>query len=96
MNSEKNLESLKIEIKQLIIESLNLTNVKVSDIDDNAFLFEPSNVLELDSVDALELVMALQRKYNVRLDDQNTSRNVLQSINTIAEFVYKETSGLSK
>ena len=81
---------LKTEIKKLIIDSLNIPDVQPESIEDDASLFEPNNMLELDSVDALEIVMALQRKYGVKMDDQNTSRYILTSVNTIAEFVARE------
>ena len=80
---------LKNEIKAMIVSTLNLSDVKPEDIREDASLFEGGNTLELDSVDALEIVMALQRKYGVKLDDQNTSRYVLRSVDTISEFVAK-------
>jgi acyl carrier protein len=82
---------LKHEIKELIIESLKLPDVKPEDIDDSASLFEGENSLQIDSVDALEIVMALQRKYKVHIDDKNPGRFVIRSVDTIAEFVAKET-----
>jgi acyl carrier protein len=80
---------LKEEIKVLIIESLNIPDVDPRDIEDDASLFEDEN-LGLDSIDGLEIVMALQEKYGVRIDDQNQARFILKSINTIAEFIAKE------
>jgi acyl carrier protein len=77
---------LKQEVKQLIIDSLEIPDVTPEQIDDTAPIMM-DNLLALDSVDALELVVALQRKYGVRIDDQNLARNVLHSIDTIAEFV---------
>ena len=77
---------LKQEIKQLIMDGLSITDVSPDEIDDAAPIMA-NNVLELDSVDALEMVVTLQRKYGVRIDDQNLARNVLYSINTMAEFV---------
>jgi acyl carrier protein len=82
---------LKHEIKELIIESLKLPDVKPEDIDDSASLFEGESSLQIDSVDALEIVMALQRKYKVHIDDKNPGRFVIRSVDTIAEFVAKET-----
>ncbi len=82
---------LKHEIKELIIESLKLPDVKPEDIDDSASLFEGENSLQIDSVDALEIVMALQRKYKVHIDDKNPGRFVIRSVDTITEFVAKET-----
>lgn len=81
---------LKLEIKKLIIESLKIPDVNPEDIEDSASLFEEDNVLQIDSVDALEIVMALQRKYGVHIDDQNLGRFIIKSVDTIAEFVAKE------
>jgi acyl carrier protein len=81
-------QELKNEIKQLIIESLKIPDVKPEQIIDSASLFEEGNALQLDSIDALEIVMALQRKYNVHFDDQNVSRFIIKSIDSIAEFVH--------
>jgi acyl carrier protein len=84
-------KELKEEIKVLILESLNIPDVNPEDIADDASLFEDEN-LGLDSIDGLEIVMALQEKYGVRIDDQNQARFILKSINTIAEFIAKELS----
>ena len=77
---------LKDEIKETIVSSLSISDVDPNKIDDALPLMENS-LLDLDSVDILEMVVALQRKYDVRIDDQNLARTVLQSIDTIAEFV---------
>ena len=79
---------LKYEIKKMIVDALNIPDVNPEDVDESIPIFE-NPVLNLDSVDALELVVALQRNYGVRIDDQNLARNVLQTIETIAEFVEK-------
>jgi len=81
---------LKNEIKTLIINTLGFRNITPSDVDDEKPLFGGENSLTLDSVDALEIVMALQRQYNVRIADQNLARNIIRSINSIAEFIYSE------
>ena len=83
-------KKLKQEIKELIIESLKIPDVKPDEIQDSASLFEEHNALQIDSVDALEIVMALQRKYGVHIDDQNLGRFIIKSVDTIAEFVAKE------
>ena len=84
------IPGLKDEIKALIIEALNIQHVKPEDINTNNPLFARDNILGLDSIDAIEIVMAVQRKYNVRIADQNLARTVLESIDTIAEFVARE------
>ena len=71
---------LKTEIKELIIETLNIKNVKPEDIDNATPLFAKENVLGLDSIDGIELIMAVQKKYNVIKGD---------SFNTIVKKNYK-------
>lgn len=83
-------QELKLEIKKLIIEALNLEEVTPDDIEDDTSLFEEDNTLQIDSVDALEIVMALQKKYKVHIDDQNLGRFIIKSVNTMAEFIAKE------
>ena len=80
---------LKREIKILVIETLKIPDVSPEDIQDDVSLFEEDGPLQLDSVDALEIVMALQRKYGVHIDDQNLGRFIIKSVNTIAEFIAK-------
>lgn len=83
-------DRLKLEIKKLILETLNITEIEPVEINNSAPLFGDNNPLGLDSIDALEIIMALQEKYGVRIDDRNLSRVVLQSINSIAEFLDKK------
>ncbi len=86
--SEINLTELKREIKVLIIETSKIPDIQPEDIIDDAPIFGEG--LGLDSIDSLEIVLALQKKYGVGIDDQNLARNILQSIDTIADFVMKE------
>ena len=86
----KSLPELKQEIKELIVETLEIEEVKPEEIKDSASLFEDESGLELDSVDALEVVVALQRRYGVRIDDQNLARAIVKSVDTIAEFIAKK------
>jgi len=81
---------LKLEIKRLIIDALKVPNVTPDDIADDKSLFEEGNGLQIDSVDALEIVMALQRTYKVHIDDQNVGRFIIKTVDTIAAFVAKE------
>jgi acyl carrier protein len=81
---------LKLEIKKLILDTLKISDVKPGDIDDGVSLFENNPVVQLDSVDALEIVMALQRTYKVHIDDQNIGRFIIRSVDSIAEFIAKE------
>ena len=83
-------EELRTEIKNLIMETLGITGLKPEDINNDKQLFGGENTLTLDSVDALEIIMAIQRKYNLRIADQNLARSVIYSINSIAEFLVSE------
>ena len=78
---------LKADIKKMIIETLNLQDITAEDIGDDLPLFGGENTLGLDSIDAIELVMAVQRDFTVRIDDQNLAREVLKDVNSIAEFI---------
>ena len=90
---ETSIQELKGEIKLLILETLNIKNVKPEDIDDSVPIFSKDSVLGLDSIDGIELIMAVQKKYEVRIGDQNLARSVLESVNSIAEFVAREKKG---
>jgi len=83
-------EELRTEIKNLIMETLAITGIKPEEIDNEKPLFGGENTLTLDSVDALEIIMAIQRKYNLRIADQNLARSVIRSINSIADFLVSE------
>jgi acyl carrier protein len=80
----------KMEIKKLIMSTLNITDVDPAEVDDDLPLFGGGNKLTLDSVDALEIIMAIQRTYQVRIADQNLARYTLRSVNSIAEFIESE------
>lgn len=88
--TEINQDALKLEIKQLIVTTLNIKDVEPASILDDVPLFSGDNTIGLDSIDAIELIMAIQRQFGVRLDDQNLARNILNTINSIAEFVTAE------
>ena len=76
----------RLEIKQLIIEVVQAHEVRPEDIDDSAPLAENA-ALGLDSVDFLELTVALRSRYGVRVDDANLGRTVLRSVDSIVAFI---------
>jgi acyl carrier protein len=80
------MEELELDIKKLIIQSLNLEGVTPEAIDPAAPLFVEG--LGLDSIDALELAMALRQKYGVRTTaDDAKNREVFASVRSLAQFV---------
>ncbi len=81
------MEELILKLKQQIIEALNLEEVKPEDIDTDAPLFVDG--LGLDSIDALELVILLEREYGIRLEDPKANKEIFKSVRTMAEFIEK-------
>jgi acyl carrier protein len=80
------MNALEQELKQLLIEVLNLEDITVEQIDSEAPLF--GDGLGLDSIDALELGVAIRRKYGVRMDgDAQAMRHHFASIANLARFV---------
>jgi len=80
------VQALELEIKQLIIASLSLEDVTPDDIDAAAPLFGEG--LGLDSIDALELGLALQKRYGLTLAaDSQETRQHFASVNALARFV---------
>ena len=88
--TDAEVAELKKEIKEVILLALNIKDIKPGDIQDNAPLFSRDNILSIDSIDAIELIIAIQKHFKVRIADQNLARHVLESIDTIADFIIKE------
>ena len=79
-------QALETELKALIIESLELEDISVDDIDSTAPLFVEG--LGLDSIDALELGLALKKKYGITLSSENEdNKKHFASVRTLAAFV---------
>ena len=73
------------ELKAKIIESLNLQDVTPDQIDNDAPLFGAG--LELDSIDALELVVMLEKNYGIVIKDIEEGRPAFQSVRALADFI---------
>jgi acyl carrier protein len=80
-----NREQLIEDLKQQIIEQLNLQQVKAEDIKTDDPLFGEG--LGLDSIDALELIVLLQQKYKIKLVNAEDGPKVFQSVATMADFI---------
>ena len=79
-------EALEAEIKELIIDALSLEDVAPEEIESDAALFGEG--LGLDSIDALELAMALEEKYGVTIeDDPEKNASIFASLRSLTDFV---------
>jgi acyl carrier protein len=76
-------------IKRLIVESLHLEGVQPETIEDEAPLFGEG--LGLDSVDALELVVALEKEFGIKIKSQEMDREVFSSVSSLSQFVEART-----
>lgn len=81
------MDTLIATLKQQIVETLGLEDVAPEAIGTDAPLFVAG--LGLDSIDALELVVMVEKHYAIRLEDMETSKAAFQSVRTLAEFVTK-------
>lgn len=79
------MDELKLEIKEKIITALNLEDVTTDDINDDEALF--GDGLGLDSIDALELIVMLDKDYGIKLSDPKEGRSIFQSIQTMATYI---------
>jgi acyl carrier protein len=79
------MENLIFELKQQIIEVLNLEGMTPEDIDENAPLFGEG--LGLDSIDALELIVLMEKNYGIKLEDPKKGKEIFASIKTMAEYI---------
>ena len=84
------MQDLKYELKKQIIEELNLQDIKPEDIIDDAPLF--GDGLGLDSIDALELVVLMEKYHGVKILDETVGKKVLASINSMADYIVEENS----
>lgn len=81
------MADLNTELKQYIIEALSLEDMTPEDIDDEAPLFGEG--LGLDSIDALELIVLMEKHYGIRLASAAEGKEIFKSIQTMADYVAK-------
>jgi acyl carrier protein len=84
------MSELKTQLKEMIIKAANLEDVAAADIDDTQPLFVEG--LGLDSIDALELSVALEANYGINLSDTETARAAFASIDALSAFVSEHRS----
>ena len=79
------MDELILELKKEIIRVLNLEGMKPEDIADDSVLFGEG--LGLDSIDALELIVLLEKNYGIKLKDPAQGKEIFKSVRTMAAYV---------
>lgn len=79
------MSDLRTELKESIIEQLNLEELSVEDIENDEHLF--GDGVGLDSIDALELIVMLEKDYGIKLTEPQQGKDIFVSINKMAEFI---------
>ncbi len=74
------------DLKKNIISTLNLQGVSEADIADDILLFDADG-LGLDSVDALELVVMIERDYSIVIDDKDEAKTIFSSVEALADYI---------
>lgn len=80
------MDNLKEELKKQIIEQLNLEEIQVSDIQDDALLFA-SDGLGLDSIDALELIVLLEKYHGIQVTNPEEGKQAFLTINSMVDYI---------
>jgi acyl carrier protein len=78
--------NLKEDLKEMIVRECD-KEIDPKSIKDDDIIFNPAHPLGLDSLDSLQISMALQNEYNIRLVDPKEARRAMESINTLAEYI---------
>ena len=81
------MEEMILKLKQEIIEVLNLEDITPEDIDNDAPLF--GDGLGLDSIDALELIVLLDKEYGIKITDPKEGKIIFQSVEVMADYIEK-------
>jgi acyl carrier protein len=86
------MQALEQELKELIVDSLMLEDVKPAEIESSAPLFVEG--LGLDSIDALELAMAIEKRFGVKFQpDDDRNREIFSSVRSLAQYIAQTTQG---
>ena len=83
----RSLEEIRKEMKELLVVNLELEDITAEEIKDDELLFEEG--IGLDSLDAVEIVVLLERNYGLSIVDEEQAREIFQSMDTLARWVFE-------
>ncbi|MDX2432390.1 MAG: hypothetical protein QNK35_15740 [Bacteroides sp.] len=84
------LNEIKLEVRKLILETLNIDDLQPEDVSTDISLLSGENTITIDSIDVLEVVVAIQKKFDVNIRDQNHARLIVNTVDTITEFIQSQ------
>ena len=87
MADKPTIEEIRAQLKELLIDNLSLEDVSPDDIADNEVLFGEG--LELDSLDAVEIVVIMQRTWGIEVSNLDQNREVFYSLETLSNYIHE-------
>lgn len=88
-----NTDKLRPALKRMIIDTLRLEDIQAEDIEDDAPLFRDG--LALDSIDALELVVAIEKQFSIIIENEDVGKRAFASVAALADFIQQESKNLA-
>ena len=88
VHKDQSLEQLVTEVKTILLEVANLPDLSVHTLQEETYLFDEG--LGLDSIDVLELVVRLDRRFGLKIKNDENGRQILRNVRCIAEAIHQQ------